>query len=389
MGKTRLPNDGPQPVPQADPDELNQRQRRILKEVCDAFISTGEPVGSRTISRFSDLACSPATIRNEMQDLELMGYLASPHTSAGRIPTEKGYRFYVSFLASFDRISRLEERLIEQLTRRVEEARDQRDDVVRYALRLATEETRLAGIALAPQALHARLRSVRLFRVLEDKAMLVTVDDCGQINDQLVSIPPETSDAVLENLAGFLNTELCHHQVMADEAVLLRKSHELVARHSRLVSALVQRIRLAMENPAADTLFLEGFMHFFDQPEFRDPAKMRAMVSLLDRKEQLLTVLARNLDQDDKIRVDIGSDSGLAAPDLSVVTARYLGPHRSIGRIGVIGPLRMDYGRVVAILAEISSALTRLFTGSSATPGPGQPGVRRPGTPSSEDPRHD
>lgn len=359
---------GPAAEPQQARDTLNERQRRILKEVCDSFISTGEPVGSRTISRFSDLACSPATIRNEMQDLELMGFLVSPHTSAGRVPTEKGFRFYVSFLVQYGRVSQLEESLIRQLASRVEEARDQRDDVVRSAIRLASEETRLAGIALAPQALHPRLRSVRLFRVLEDKAMLVTVDDAGQITDQLVSVPPDTSDAVLEKLAAYLNTELCHHQLVADEATLLRRSHELVARHSELLSAMVQRIRQAMSNPAADTLFLEGFMHFFDQPEFQDPAKMRTMVSLLDRKEQLLTLLAHNLENEESIRVNIGSDSGLAVKDLSVVTARYLGPHKSIGRIGVIGPLRMDYGRVVATLAEISNTLTRLFTGHALTP---------------------
>ena len=346
---------------------LNERQRKILKEVCNSFISTGEPVGSRTLSRFSNLACSPATIRNGMADLELMGYLFSPHASAGRIPTEKGFRFYVSFLVKYERVSKREEALMNLLASRFEEAHENRGDILRSALRLASDQTKLGGMALAPQSPPGRLRSLKVFRVLEDKAMLIMIDDSGQITDQLIQIPSETSDSVLEQLENFLNTELCNQNVIEHEAILLRKSHELVARHSRLLSSIVRRIHDALVDPLQDTIFLEGFMNFFDQPEFKDPLKIRDMISLLDQKEELLNLLARNLEKNEKIVVNIGSQSGLQIQDLSVVTARYQGPNKSAGRIGVIGPLRMDYAKVVVTLAEVSNALSRLFTGSSTS----------------------
>jgi heat-inducible transcriptional repressor len=342
-------------------EELNERQRNVLKEVCDAFISTSIPVGSRTISRTGRLSCSPATIRNEMADLELMGYLFSPHTSAGRVPTEKGYRFYVNFLIEYERISQLEEALIGKIADSSRKDHLQTQDVLKTAIKYACQRTNLAGILLAPKKMPDRLKYVRLFRVLETKAMLVTIDESGNINDQIVTIPPQTSDDVLSKLAILLNAQLCHHRHHQFEQEYIQKTQYLLSRYNSLLASLVEQAKNAVKNENEESIFLDGFYNFFDQPEFNDSLKMKEMLRLLDQKEALLKLLAKSLENDREIVVNIGSDSGLEIKDMSVVTARYQGPNRSIGRIGLIGPLRMDYSNVVATLLRLSNTLSQLF----------------------------
>lgn len=344
-------------------NSLNGRQKTVLREVCDTFISTGIPVGSRNLSKSSQLACSPATLRNEMADLESMGYLYSPHTSAGRVPTEKGYKFYVNFLVEFERISQLEEALIGKIAEISHETHNRQQDILKSAIRYACQKTNLAGVLLAPQHGKNSLRSIKLFRVLENKAMLVTVDDFGNINDQIVNIPGETSDDVLEKLSILLNAQLCQQQFHQYEQDYIEKTRHIISRYNNLLSQLVKKVQDSAADPDSDALFLDGLVNFFDQPEFNDPEKIRQMVSLLDHKENLLHLLAKSLDSKREIVVNIGSDSGLAIKDVSLVAARYRGPNRSVGRIGLIGPLRMDYGRVVATLARLSNTLSKLLVG--------------------------
>ncbi len=345
-------------------NDLNDRQKHVLKEVCDAFISTSIPVGSRTISRSSRLSCSPATIRNEMADLEMMGYLYSPHTSAGRVPTEKGYRFYVNFLLEYERISQLEEALIGKIAQNSDQDHLQTQDILKTAVRYACQKTNLAGVLLTPRRSPSQLQSVRLFRVLENKAMMVTVDEHGNISDQIVTIPNETSDDVLEKLAILLNAQLCHHRFHQYEKQFIERTRQLISKYNHLLSELVNQIKISSGNLSDDCLLLDGLVNFFDQPEFNEPGKMKEMLRLLDHKENLLKMLAKSLDSDSEIMVNIGSDSGLAIKDMSVVTAKYLGPNQSIGKIGLIGPLRMDYSKVVATLIRLSNTLSQLLMGS-------------------------
>jgi heat-inducible transcriptional repressor len=348
-------------------DDLNDRQRRVLKEVCDAFISTSVPVGSRTISRSGRIMCSPATIRNEMADLELMGYLYSPHTSAGRVPTEKGYRFYVNFLLEYERISQLEESLIGKIAVTARKDHLQTQDILKSAIKYACQKTNLAGILMAPKKMPDQLKSVRLFRVLENKAMMVTVDESGNISDQIVTIPSDTSDDILHQLAVLLNAQLCHHRHHQFEQNYIEKTRQLLAKYNSLLSTLVSQVKSAYDNQDENSIMLDGFVNFFDQPEFNDTSKMKEMLRLLDHKEALLELLAKSLENDREIMVNIGSDSGLEIKDMSVVTAKYRGPNKSIGKIGLIGPLRMDYSNVVATLLGLSNTLSQLFLRGKTT----------------------
>ncbi|MDD2999306.1 MAG: hypothetical protein PHV05_09625 [Candidatus Riflebacteria bacterium] len=247
-------------------EDLNDRQKTVLREVCDSFISTGIPVGSRTLSKSSRLSCSPATIRNEMADLELLGYLYSPHTSAGRVPTEKGYKFYVNFLVEFERISQLEEALMGKIADISRETHMRQQDILKSAVQYACQKTHLAGVLLAPQQEQNSPKSIRLFRILENKAMLVTVDDAGNINDQIVTIPVETTDDVLEKLSILLNAQLCHKKYHQYEQNFLENTRQIISRYNNLLSQLVKQVQRAGKDPDPNSIFMEGFLNFFDQP---------------------------------------------------------------------------------------------------------------------------
>lgn len=350
-------------------NNLNDRQKHVLKEVCDSFINTSIPVGSRTISKSGKLTCSPATIRNEMADLEMMGYLSSPHTSAGRVPTEKGYRFYVDFLLEYERISQLEETLIGKIAENAEKEHLQTQDILKSAIKYACEKTNLAGVLLAPRKSQNKLKSIRLFRVLENKAMLIAVDEYGSISDQIVNIPSDTSDDILEKLGILLNAQLCHHRFHQYEERFIEQTRRILSKYNNLLSSLVSQVKLALSDHKDSSLFLDGFVNFFDQPEFNDTNKMKEMLKLLDQKETLLNLLAKSLESGREIMVNIGSDSGLEIKDMSVVTAKYQGPNKSFGEIGLIGPLRMDYSKVVVTLIRLSNTLSQLLIGSDKLTG--------------------
>lgn len=344
-------------------NELNERQKIVLREVCDSFISTGIPVGSRTLSKSTALSCSPATLRNEMADLEGMGYLCSPHTSAGRIPTEKGYKFYVNFLIEFEKISQLEETLINRVSKLTAETHNRQRDILQTAIKLACQKTNLAGVLLVPQKGSLELRSIKLIRILENKAMLITVDECGSINDQIVPIPPDTTDDVLEKLSVLLNAQLCQKEFHQYEQDFINRTRSIIARYNSLLAQLVKYVKFAKSSTKAGSLIFDGMKNFLEQPEFNDPERIKEMVLLLNEKENLLQLLANSLDNKRDIMVNIGSDSGLSVKDMSFVTARYKGPSKTVGKIGLIGPLRMDYARVVSTLARLSNTLTKLLSG--------------------------
>lgn len=344
--------------------KLNGRQKTVLKEVCESFISNGVPVGSRNLSKSSCLSCSPATIRNEMADLEEMGYLTSPHTSAGRIPTEKGYKFYVNFLVEFERIGHIEDDLIRRIANVSKENSLKQQDILKSAMKYACEQTHLAGVLLVPQQEHVNWQSVKLIRVVENKAMLIAVDDCANISNQIVDLPSEVTDDVLDKLTVMLNAQLCNQQYHHYEQEYIEKTRGVISRYNSLLTQLVKKVKNANKESAEDSVYMEGFMNFFDQPEFSDPEKIKQMAALLNQKENLLNLLAKSLESNSEIMVNIGSDTGLAIKDMSLVTARYRGPNDSFGKIGLIGPLRMNYVNVVATLARLSATLSQLLIGN-------------------------
>ncbi len=348
-----------------DADALNERQKIILQEICDSFIMTGVPVGSRTLSKLSSLSCSPATIRNEMSDLEVMGYLAAPHASAGRLPTEKGYRFYVSCLMKYEKISNLEESIVTKLQSLAQREDLELEELLKQAVRFVCNQTGLAGLLLMPQMKSAALEHIKFFRILSDKLMVIMIDQLGNIDNTVVDIAPDITDEMLDRIVMLLNVKLCHQRNAKVEQGQINHIKQLLGKYNELLNALVAKIKESQQkaHTVRNPLLIDGFANILEQPEFSEPEKMKMLLQMLNQKEELLELLSNSLDQRPQIMVNIGTDSGLALNDMSLVTASYSGPNQSIGNIGVIGPLRMNYGQVVAILAQLSNALSRVFIG--------------------------
>jgi len=334
---------------------LNDRAQSLLKALVERYIAEGQPVGSRALSKFSALELSPATIRNVMADLEEMGFVASPHTSAGRIPTPKGYRFFVDSLLTV-RPLEAEERL--QL-----EGRVQPDDPHRVAMaasQLLAELTQFAGIVVAPRRRAAQLRHVEFFRLAEKRALIVIVASDGEVQNRVLVTERAYSPAQLQEAANFINQ---NYTGLDFDQVRLRVRGELTEL-SRGINDLMQAALAApepREAEARDDMVISGERRLIDVSS--DLQRLRKLFDMFETKTQLLDLLEQT-ERAQGVKIFIGGESELVPLDeCSIVTAPYEVDGRVVGTVGVIGPTRMAYERVIPIVDVtaklVSSALSQ------------------------------
>jgi heat-inducible transcriptional repressor len=317
-------------------------------------IDGGEPVGSQTIARRPEVDCSSATVRAVMADLEALGYLEKPHTSAGRIPTARGYRYYVDVLLHVTPPLPVERQLIEQ---RTHDAASQVDGLMAEASRILHRLTHHAGVVTSPRAESDRLKRIEFLKLREGRVLAVLVSATGRVQNRLLDLPPpapsESELTAAENYLNSLLTDLTLDEARARLAAERdAQSGELSRLRERALSLGVAAVQL--EAPA---LHLEGHASFFEDPQLSsDLAKMRALFKALDEKERLLRVLDRTLAARE-LTIFIGKESGISEPELSIVAAPYRRAGEIVGALGVIGPTRMDYSRVIPLVEFTAKAL--------------------------------
>lgn len=345
MTPHRLPA-GPRPPPSA---ALDERARRVLSAIVRDYIQGGEPVGSHAIARHADVDVSSATVRAVMADLEELGFLEKPHTSAGRVPTARGYRYYV------DALLRLkpplpEER--EEIERQTQEAAHV-EGMMAAASRVLHSLTRHAGVVVAPRPQAERLSRVEFVQLREARVLAVLVSRSGAVRNRVVSLPRPLSPAELEQAANYLNS-LVEDLTLAEafakvKAEQARDLEELGALRAHALSLGVQAVRIE-----GAQVRIEGQASLLDDKAIaHDVAKIRALVHALEGKDQLLQVLDQTLDAQE-LRIFIGAESGIVEPDLAIIAAPYRLKGEVVGALGVIGPTRMDYSRV-APLVELTA----------------------------------
>ena len=325
---------------------LDDRTRRVLAAIVRDYIHGGEPVGSHAIARRPDVDVSSATVRAVMADLEEMGFLEKPHTSAGRIPTTRGYRYYVDTLLRVKQ-PLPEER--EQIERRAHEASAQVDGLMTAASRVLHSLTRHAGVVSLPRPQSERLQRIEFLQLREGRVLAVLVSRSGAVRNRLLTLPRGTSAADLEKSANYLNGlvgDLTLPEAQARlRAELERDRQQLSELQSRALALGAQAVQL--EQPS---MHIEGQASFLeDKALAQDVAKIRALFRTLEEKEQLLSVLDRTLDAQE-LRIFIGAESGIVEPDLAIVAAPYRMNGEVVGALGVIGPTRMDYSRVIPLV---------------------------------------
>ncbi len=340
------------------PRMLSERAQSLLKILVERYIAEGQPVGSRSLSRFSALELSPATIRNVMADLEEMGFVASPHTSAGRVPTPKGYRFFVDTLLT---VRPLEEVERQQLAEQLLPGDPQR--VVAAASHLLSDLTHFAGVVVAPRRRGVVLRHVEFIGLSEKRVLLIMVASDGEVHNRVLVTDRSYSASLLQEAGNYINQ---HYAGIEFDQLRSRVRTELVELH-RDISALM---KAAIEVGAGDLrspvegMVISGERNLLEVDDLSsDRERLRRLFDLFDRKAQLLDLLELS-EHADGVKIFIGGESQLVPLDeCSIVTAPYEVDGKVVGTVGVIGPTRMAYERVIPIVDVtaklVSSALSQ------------------------------
>ncbi len=340
--------------------EISDRNRRILEAIIEDYIDSAEPVGSRSVTRRHSLGISPATVRNVMADLEEMGYLSSPHTSAGRVPTGKGFRFYVDSLLRVREFSDSERLRVEQQHnlkgRRLEE-------LLRDAGKTLSAMSHYTGVVLAPRVAETHFRQIDFVKLSNRRILAIFVSDSGQVQNRLIETEEDYSKSELEQISNYLNQSLSGLSIAQAQARLI----EEMAKEKDLYNCLLRRamrltdVAFSSDDGDHGELFIEGASQMLDQPEFCDVDQMRNLFRAFEQKHKIVDLL--DLSQKAQgIQIFIGTETrNNALEGCSLVTSTYSTPQGSLGVLGVIGPMRMPYSQVIPIVDYTARLLSRVL----------------------------
>lgn len=336
--------------------ELDERKEKILKAIIQTYFETGEPVGSRTISKYSDLKLSSATIRNEMSDLEELGYIIQPHTSAGRIPSDKGYRFYV------DQLIKEKDHEISEVKELVFQRVDRVELLLKQMARLLAVNTNYATLISGPQYHHTKLKFIQLSRVEAGKLLIVTVLEGNIIKNSIVTLDDELTDDDVLNLNILLNNHLIGLTIEEVNLSIITKMKEQAGARRQVVDLVLNEVAEAIHANEEDLqIYTEGATNILKYPELSDSEKAGNLLSTLGQAE-LLKNLFTEEPGDGEIQVYIGDETPVQSMrDCSIVTANYEIGDGLKGTIGIVGPKRMDYDKVVTTLRALISQLQTAF----------------------------
>ena len=337
--------------------DLDERKRKILHAIIQTYLETGEPVGSRTISKYSGLKLSSATIRNEMADLEEMGYIIQPHTSAGRIPSDKGYRLYV------DHLMQEKEREVTELKELMIQRTDKLEQVLKRVVKVLANNTNYATMISAPQYHQNKLKFIQLSRVDEHQILAVIVAEGNVIRNKLIPLCEELDTETILKLNILLNTMLNGKTIAEINLQMISSMKEQAGIHSNIISDVVDAVAEAIHSDEGMEIYTGGATNIFRYPELSDNGKASELIQTLEEKQMLAELVTETLNKEDKgIQVYIGSESPIQSmKDCSVVTATYELGQGLQGTIGIIGPKRMDYENVMSTLKTLMDQLDDVF----------------------------
>jgi len=337
--------------------ELTERKLKILQAIISDYVRSAEPVGSRTLSKRFDLGISPATIRNEMSDLEEMGYLTHPHTSAGRVPSDKAYRLYVNNLMEKHELSPVEKNLIaEKLRANVNEF----DETIKHAARILSEITNLTSFAMTPSQTEDTLKFINLLPVDEKTVVMMIVSESGKITNTALRLKVPYTDEGLQILAKNMTYNYNGKKItdVLTNHIIANFESDIEAM-SKLAENIMPNFMKTLEDMLNVNLYMDGLTNIFDIPEYNDLEKAKSFLSLLDKKDDLAKKL---MEREDGIIVTIGDENADdLMNDCSMITATYHVDGKMVGKIGVIGPTRMKYGEITSIIEYLTDNLSHTF----------------------------
>jgi heat-inducible transcriptional repressor len=336
---------------------LSERQRLILTAIVDDYIRSAEPVGSRSISKRGDVGFSPATIRNDMSDLEELGYLEQPHTSAGRVPSQKGYRYYVDHLLGPAPLTLSEKEMIKNF---FESKIMELEEVVQQAASILSSLTNYTAIVLGPETYKATLASVQLIPLNDRSAVAIIVTNTGHVENRTVSIPEGVPMNEIEKFVNLMNAKLKGVPLFRLRSKIYSELVSELSKHVANFEDFIAVMDTVLQGDEGDRLFLGGTTKMLSQPEFKDVDKVKTILDLLDQTQTLVRMFST---VPDGIRVKIGGENSMeAVHNCSIITATYALDGQPIGTIGILGPTRMDYRKVITVLDLFTKDMTSILS---------------------------
>lgn len=342
--------------------DLDERKEKILYAIIRNYQETGEPVGSRTISKYSDLNLSSATIRNEMSDLEEMGLIVQPHTSAGRIPTDKGYRLYV------DKMMTEKKSMLAEPGDFILQRVDRMENMLKQMARLLAANTNYATMISAPRYGHVKLKFIQLSQMDEKRLLAVIVAEGNVIKNTVIEVDEALDNEALLSLNLLLNTNLNGLTVDEISLGIISKMKAQAGEHTEVVGKVLDAVAEAICAEEELQVYTSGATNIFKYPELSDGSRASMIINALEEKQQLTNLLADNSTEEGRqgIQVYIGDETPVQnMKDCSVVTATYELSDGLKGTIGIVGPKRMDYEKVVGTLNKLKENLDDMFNKDS------------------------
>lgn len=347
----------------SDATLLNERSREILKAVVHHFVLTGEPVGSRTLAKRYKMNISPATIRNIMSDLEELEFLSHPHPSAGRIPTDLGYRFFVDNLMDTIQLDKREKK---KLVNKFIPFKDQTNELLHHATNVLSDYAKGMGVAIFPNISSYTFKNIQFIRLRSKQILAVFISNSGFIMDKVFDIQEDLSQDDLDRISRFANTEF-HNLTLME---IGQKFVQIMGEQQRLYDEIVKKslsvcTKVFSEMEIKNNQLILNIGKLIDNPDFSDVEELREILRVFEDKKRVLDILSPwVLNTKRPVNISIGTE--LFPPDfdrLSIITSNYRYEDKILGSLGIIGPKRMNYGKIVSIVKYMADLISKLVTG--------------------------
>ncbi len=343
---------------------MEERSREILKEVISVHIETGEPVGSRTVAKRMNFKFSPATIRNVMADLEEMGYLAQPHTSAGRVPTDLGYRYYVDHLMSLKPVTEIMERLENLLTKEMEKAKDV-EDILKIASRFLSKYTDHVGLLFIPKIKVLSVKSVNFVRLAEKTVLVVFISESGIVQHKVVKTEEDYSQEQLNRFSSYINSEFSGKSLAEVKKALLEQMKEEKQEYDNLFAKAVELSKKAMSilDKEGFEVHLEGTSNILKHKEFvENVEKLKEIFKAFEEKSKIVKLIDKCL-KEEGVTVIIGKEAQAEEfKDLALILTPCIYKERSFGTLGLVAPKRVDYSFAIPLVQKTSEYIKEILS---------------------------
>lgn len=349
--------------------ELNERERDILKSVIQHYIASGKPVGSRILSKERNQRISPATIRNIMADLEEAGYLIQPHTSAGRVPTDMGYRFYVDNLLESSCLNSLDQELINGRIF----TPDSQDNVMERISQAISHATNNVGFVISPSLGHSLLKHLELIQLGDSKILVITVSKSGLVQNRIIQIDESFTQRELDQTARFLNENYSGYSLLSIRDDILKKMKEEKALYDRFLNNVILLCDRGLIDEVAEPdvdIYLDGASNFLGQPEFTDTERMRSIFKTFEEKNRLVKILNQCLRArpGHGVRIIIGSENSLPGlREYTLISSPLTIHDRNLGSVGILGPTRMEYAKAINTVDYVAKLYGQILGADSGS----------------------